>query len=308
MLVLRDGIAERLDEIRTGGRLVDECVLCKAYEWVAPIASFSRQLSHTGKAGYKGSMGGIMGGIDFSFDECYTGGIGIGYTNTSVDWTSTHGSGSVESGFVGLYGQANLCDFFIDGSVMIGGNRFRGHRSIYVTSAYDTINEKVKARFNGTQVDSYLAIGTSWSDFWDYEIDTDLIASVDWIYNHQGRINESGAGGLDLVVQEKNCNLIRSSVGVFLSKEICHWVPEVGIAVLYYDRLKGGGRSRYRFIDQAGSLVAHGLYPSEWRAAPQASLTGLFMDGDVNVQASYSGEYSRDYLENNFMINFGFRF
>ena len=308
MLVLRDGIAERLDEIRTGGRLVDECVLCKAYEWVAPIASFSRQLSNTGKAGYKGSMGGIMGGIDFSFDECYTGGIGIGYTNTSVDWTSTHGSGSVESGFVGLYGQANLCDFFIDGSVMIGGNRFRGHRSIYVTSAYDTINEKVKARFNGTQVESYLAIGTSWSDFWDYEIDTDLIASVDWIYNHQGRINESGAGGLDLVVQEKNCNLIRSSVGVFLSKEICHWVPEVGIAVLYYDRLKGGGRSRYRFIDQAGSLVAHGLYPSEWRAAPQASLTGLFMDGDVNVQASYSGEYSRDYLENNFMINFGFRF
>ena len=97
-------------------------------------------------------------------------------------------------------------------------------------------------------------------------------------------------------------------MGVFLSKEICHWVPEVGIAVLYYDRLKGGGRSRYRFIDQAGSLVAHGLYPSEWRAAPQASLTGLFMDGDVNVQASYSGEYSRDYLENNFMINFGFRF
>ena len=308
ILTLRDGIAERLDEIRTDTRAENECSLCLLHEWLAPIASFSRHLSQFGKSGYQGSMGGILGGFDLSFNECYTGGVGLGYTYTNVNWTTPHGGGNIETGYLGLYGQANMPKFFVDGSVMVGSNRFKGHRSIFVNSVYDTVSTKASGKCNGIQVDSYLGLGTSWSDCWGYGIDTTIIASIDWIYTHQQKMNETGAGGLDLVVQKKDSNLIRSSIGVLLSKEICNWVPEIGVSVLYYDRMQGGGKSQFRFVDQAGWAQVNGIYPSEWRAAPQASLTRIFCDGDISVQTAYSGEFSKDYLENDFVINIGFKF
>ena len=301
VLNLRNGVMNRLDEMRD-----IEYAPCTLQEWVAPMGTHSRQLSRYGKSGYKSNMHGVMGGLDTRVADWLCAGVDLGYTTTNVDWTAP-GGGHIRTAYLGLYGEGCTPWFFVDGGVNVAADRFTSNRSILVASSSSVINRKAKSKHNGIQVDTYLGIGTNFCDCWDCGIEATILASVDWVYTHENSFCEYGAGGLDLVVQGKTCNLWRPALGVTLSKQICNWVPEIGVAVQYYGR-SGAGRTRFRFTKQEGWATVEGLYPSEWRAAPQASLKGLFWGDLLSIQAAYNGEYSKDYIENNVSLSFGLQF
>ena len=302
VLNLRSGVSNRLDEMRE--MTYEPCTI---QEWVAPLGTYSRQLSRYGESGYQSNMYGILGGIDTRLTDWLCGGVDLGYTNTYVDWTAPKGHGHITSAYLGLYGQGSTPWFFVDGGVTVAADHFNSHRTIFLDSSIGSIDRKAKSKHNGIQVDSYLGIGTNWCDCWNCGIETTILASVDWVYTHEDSFCEYGADSLDLVVKGKNCNLWRPALGVTLSKQICNWVPEIGVAIQYYGR-SGGGSTRFRLTQQEGWADVHGLYPSEWRAAPQASLTGLFWNDTMSIQAAYNGEYSKDYIENNVSLNFGLQF
>ena len=302
VLNLRSGVSNRLDEMR---EMTYEA--CSIQEWVAPLGTYSRQLSRYGESGYQSNMYGILGGIDTRLTDWLCGGVDLGYTNTYVDWTAPKGHGHITSAYLGLYGQGSTPWFFVDGGVTVAADHFNSHRTIFLDSSIGSIDRKVKSKHNGIQVDSYLGIGTNWCDCWNCGVETTILASLDWVYTHEDSFCEYGADSLDLVVKGKNCNLWRPALGVTLSKQICNWVPEIGVAIQYYGR-SGGGSTRFRLTQQEGWADVHGLYPSEWRAAPQASLTGLFWNDTMSIQAAYNGEYSKDYIENNVSLNFGLQF
>ena len=302
VLNLRSGVSNRLDEMR---EMTYEA--CSIQEWVAPLGTYSRQLSRYGESGYQSNMYGILGGIDTRLTDWLCGGVDLGYTNTYVDWTAPKGHGHITSAYLGLYGQGSTPWFFVDGGVTVAADHFNSHRTIFLDSSIGSIDRKAKSKHNGIQVDSYLGIGTNWCDCWNCGVETTILASLDWVYTHEDSFCEYGADSLDLVVKGKNCNLWRPALGVTLSKQICNWVPEIGVAIQYYGR-SGGGSTRFRLTQQEGWADVHGLYPSEWRAAPQASLTGLFWNDTMSIQAAYNGEYSKDYIENNVSLNFGLQF
>ncbi len=304
ILGVRNTIFNHIDELRF---ICPKSHLCALSTWLTPINITSRQLSRRGEAGYKGYMNGVVGGIDTLFTRNFLFGINAGYTDTRVNWTTPQGRGDIEMGYGGLYARYFNGCLFADANVTFGGGRFKGHRHIFVTSIEGTIDRHATGKCDTFQVDSYLDVGATWHNFCG--VDVTLLASLDWVYTYEKSFHESGAGDLGLDVRGKSSDLWNPALGFLLSKRICNWVPEVGLAVKYYGRTNGRSTT-FSFLNAPapGSATVEGIYPSEFRVVPQASLTGLFCNDRFSVQLGYNGEYSGDYVENDFMLSLGFTF
>ncbi|MDR3625076.1 MAG: autotransporter-associated beta strand repeat-containing protein [Chlamydiales bacterium] len=299
MVNMQSTLVDRLDKIYL---LCPQ--ICCFNEWITPVGSFAHFDSTYETSGYESSMGGVAGGIDLFVNKNLCTGFTAGYTQTAVNWDSPDGNGNIKTGYAGLYSRLFNRQFYVDASAITGIGCFRGTRPIFLTSSAGTVNRVAQGKFYGVEVDTHVGVGTIVNTA---PVDINIFSTLDWVYTHQNSFTEKNANSLDLSVKGKNCNLLRPALGFTLFKRMDNWTPEIGVTGAYYGRLDGR-RCASNFVDEPGYFVTHGLYPSEMRVIPRFRITGLFPDNRATCQASYEGEFSHDYFEHSFTLNFGYCF
>lgn len=299
IITLRDNLSNRLD------KLVCFEKHCSINGWITPLGTFSKQLETYGKSGYNSNMYGVLGGIDLKASRNLCMGAACGYTKTQVDWLGPIGNGNAKTGYLALYAREFNSHYFLDGSIILGYNRFSSNRAIHISNTFGAIARTAEGKYCATEVDSHVSMGTILKN--QYYMDITFKGSLDWIFTHENSFTESGAGEISLYVKGKNCNLLRPAISMALSKCLGNWKPEIGLTGAYYARLEGSSFTS-RFVDSPGWFCVNGTYPTQARAIPQASITGSFLNNRLTVQAAYKGEFSYNYFEHDFSFNLGYCF
>jgi autotransporter-associated beta strand protein len=292
-------LVNRLSELNT------RCVNYSAEKfniWTTLVGAYSHQLSSHDQVGYWDFAGGVALGIDRIIGNHFCTGLTGGYTNMHVHWSP--GKGTVQTGYVGLYGKYFKNIFYLDANLFVGLDHNETKRQIFAQSVTGTINRTASAHYNGYNYNAYLGLGVEIDHL---PFDLDLIASLDWVGMHQKTINEKGAKSLDLHVHSKEANLLRSQLGFTISKYFHNWAPELGLFCAY-DKRFNGAKFISNFQNYEGSFVTYGLSPSRFLFLPEIKISGLFLQNRLSLSAAYEAEISSKYYDQSVLLNIGYNF
>ena len=294
-----DTLVDRLDQVRTLSCVGD--VECGWHGWVTPFGSLSNQDCLCDQLGYRALEKGISLGFDGRGSH-FIMGASIGYTATSLDWSCNCMGAGLYSCHAALYARLHFQHLYLD--VGLGGatDRYHGNRAIHIANAVQSIDRQACSTVQGGELDLHLGAGLNTTNL---PFDLTLVGSFDWIHMHRGAFQERGAGSLDLVVQRGSYDFMRYELGLWASKCIRSWVPQIGFAVAYDKRsdrpLEAG------FADECGggcSMSVQGLAPNRVLLIPRAKITQILSDR-FTLALSYEGDFASDYTENSLWLNLG---
>lgn len=184
--------------------------------WIEPFGVWQKQNQMSQFRGFQSEGGGALFGYDYRFDR-FGLGIGGGYTYTSFKWKESAGNGHIKQLYAGVYGGSITPFLNVDFSSMIGGNFNHVDRQIFFTGGTpkSTIDEIAKSSYTELQWSSrigFVARLSSTSSF------IKLVGNTEYYYLHQPHFKEQGAEGLNLKVQSKETQFIRTELGLNMSQ------------------------------------------------------------------------------------------
>lgn len=105
-------------------------------------------------------------GFDYRFTEQAVGGLAFSTASSAIDYNSNRGDVS-DLGFLLLaYGGTYINNFYLDGSIGIGGNDYEQTRRLICDArcvpALQGLNQRANSRFGGTQTTFSVAAGYDW--------------------------------------------------------------------------------------------------------------------------------------------------
>ena len=301
----RSAYLTRLDELITltcTRRKIDDFSV-----WITPLGTFAKQRSNDQNWGYHSSLGGFSLGFDRLYQQCFCFGGALGYTNTSVRTLRVTSHGRIDTGYAAIYGRYFNDIFYIDAGITADLDAYLLKRSIYMTSVYETIDRTARGQYHGIDCDSHLGFGATVNDANNGNIS--FRASMDWIIAHQNGFTEHGADSIDLVVDSKHANLLRSLAGIRFSQCFDHFVPEFGLSGAY-DKRFGGNRFDTHFVNEPGAIVVKGLNPSQFILMPEIKMTAIFLNQRMTSSLSVEGEFGNggEWLKSNLMFDLSYSF
>lgn len=276
--------------------------------WIQPFGSWNSQSQKGELRGvdYK-SVGFVVGG-DCTFDNWYIG-AGGGFTHTHFDWKGHAGDGHMNQFYGGLYGGFFIKYFGVNLATMVGENFYKTSRFIYWTTPNHPggdVNRTAESKNEGLQWSNHLGLI---SDFNPFSIPLQLFGNLDHFYLNNSRFSESGADSLNLSVNTKVSNALRSELGIsssytFQVNNLC-WTPYGRISWVNKTSLSSSG-FRGAFIGQVGtfSVSATSKGTNQWspgiglKCTSRNGLSVLFntraeLNGKVkNVFGDLNLEYS----------------
>lgn len=240
--------------------------------------------------GYDFSQGGTTVGFDYLFGEKISVGLSAGYMTGSADVDDNGGSTDVKSVRYGVYSTGRLENF--SASLYAGG----------ASNSYDTdrrvssLGRTAKASPDGQELNLALQAGY---DFKTRPVTIALIAGVGYDRLKIEKFTETGAGTLDLTVDEQTAKSLHSNVGLNISKPIARksvtLVPYISGSWLheYADQ----GRDINAQLSSVGTFQSHVEDVERNGALAGAGLMAGWRNG-VSVGLGYSGEFRSDFANN----------
>lgn len=150
---------------------------------------------------------GITLGADYRFTDNLVAGVAANYNKTDVDIALGLGNVETQSNSLSLYGTYYTGAFYVDGHANFGRNEYDTSRTI----VYPTVSRVAKGSTDGNQYTLNLGAG--------YDI-----ARGSFTFTPYGRIeylnlkidgySESGADGLDLLIEGQRIKSLQSALGV----------------------------------------------------------------------------------------------
>ncbi len=195
--------------------LEDPCGWTNLCGWIQPFGYLMNQKPLQEQQGFDGKARGILTGIEYCFPNSVLIGLGGGYTYTQLDWTNNYGNGSIKSGYMGVYGDYLKGRFCVDLSALYGVNYFEGSRHI----AFSTIDRRAKNHHRG---ESFTAHGGISFDLLRLQKENVIkpFLDIDYICLLQHSFTEKGAQSLNLAVEGKNSQMLRSEAGLEWTRSI----------------------------------------------------------------------------------------
>jgi len=251
-----------------------------------------------------------MTGYDYLFKNFYVG-AGLGYAYTNFRWQGSAGKGHINQVYGGLYGSYFMKYFAATLSTMVGGNYYNTDRNVrYNAPNHPTarLNRTAHSHNSGIQWTNHLGlIGEVGifriGDLSSASIPVEIFGNLDHFYLHNGSFSESGANSINLRVNSKTSNALRSELGLSSSYTFqvsggC-WTPYARISWVNKTLLSS---SSYRggFRGQTGtfSVSASSKGTNQW--APGFGVEFANMHGFlllINTRAELNGKmknYSAD--------------
>jgi len=161
--------------------------------------------SAAGRTGFRTTVAGGMGGLDYTINENATVGITAGYANTDLRFKGGLGDGDIDTFRVGPYVSLQMQDFTLDAAVTYGYHRHDIDRRTGVGGVGTS-------KFSGHDIAIYALGG--------YDIHTDdftritPFGSIQYTHYRRDGFTEAGLGGAGLTVNRQNYDSFRTLLGV----------------------------------------------------------------------------------------------
>lgn len=262
--------------------------------WVDGFGNFLTQGSNvfetSPQVGYRDNGGGVVVGGDIAYlNHFHTGVLGA-YSYSSVDWMSSQGRGSIQTGYFGVYGEGHWKGLFLDAGVIAGWNTYKASRKIVFTGTDATATNT----HSGKQISLHLDGG------YNYTINAFAIRpydTIDYIVAKEVGFTETGAGILNLQVQDSFPKLVRNELGLNVSGCASFRQNKVfGDAWLAWVREMRVGKSfMSQFINIDDVFETTGYFPARSLIAPGASFTWAAFCDQLIGKLYYYGEFGAGY-------------
>ena len=181
--------------------------------WVQPFGSWNSQSQKGQLRGAHYDTAGVLAGYDYLFDNFYVGGA-LGYTYTNFRWQGSAGKGDIDQVYGGLYSSYFMKYFAVTLSTMVGGNFYETNRRIKYSSPGhpgSSVDRTAHSHSSGIQWTNHLGLI---GDLNPLSVPLRAFANLDHFFLHNGSFNESGAKSLNLNVDSKTSNALRSEIGL----------------------------------------------------------------------------------------------
>jgi outer membrane autotransporter protein len=186
--------------------------------WARGVGEFGNQGSLGERTGFSYDTGGLVGGIDWQPRQDVIVGFGAAYLGTGFNWDSSGGNGSVNYAKFGLYGSYYTPRWFVDGVFSGGVNWTATARNILIGSdsyLMPLVNRQANGNQTGHDLSLQGRVGANFSA-WNWSLTP--MAGLAYFYLHQDAFGESGTDGLNLNVEGKEAQTLRSTLGTRLAQ------------------------------------------------------------------------------------------
>ncbi len=265
---------------------INECCECNQLNvWLEPFGYYIDQDRVGEQMGFHGDAIGILGGFDYTFKNGFLLGFGVGYDRENIHWKQHRGRGDINSGHLGIYADWIQTDYYVEAAAIFGINAYDASR--YMN--FSTIDRTAKHDSKGYDFTGHLA-GGYYFKYCEYEFGP--FASIDYLYLHQNGFKEKGASSLNLDVDAKNSNMLRSEAGLDFTHSMTFgcvvFVPTIWVSCVNESYLN---ISHYKasLIGQSGDFEVRSWNKSITMVSPGIELDFLF-ENNFSLGVCYSAE------------------
>lgn len=203
--------------------------------WLNLAGEEGNQSQATDRIGYYYQTAALMSGADCRIGPNFKVGAGAGYMRDHLGWNKSAGNAEINNGKIGVYASYGASDYFVNSALTAGYSWSTATRHMNFSGVgiavlsqlvVDTLSVNRTATSNqyGGNVGFYINGG---KNFQFNEWNILPTAQISYFYSEQDTFNESGAGDLNLRVQDFDAQTIRTQLALLLGKMFC--TPQTGI-------------------------------------------------------------------------------
>lgn len=203
-------LARRQDEVCCS-HAGSACSLPKASFWTHPFGYLYHQGKIGEQVGFNDKTIGFVSGFDYCGDGGFLIGVGGGYSTSQVNWHQDRGALHMQSSFLSLYTDYSDRYAYLEFSVTGSIDHFSGYRNIDFSSVTGSVDRRAKHTNNGCNAAAHLGVGGTIS------LGRGFLGpyfSSDYVYLQQNKFTETGADSLDLTVNARHTQMLRSEAGI----------------------------------------------------------------------------------------------
>lgn len=245
----------------------------------------------------------IQTGIDYQLNKCVLVGATSGYNHTHYHGGLSHGH--IDAYNLGLYGQVEVKNWYLEGVALYTHNDIKGAREIKIPGYFSSPHQKHQAN----EGDAMIEAG------YDFKLAphmtlTPFINGAVVCIKEKG-YEEPNSGNLGLHVTPKTRTAVQGKVGGQVSKLLLSGCTELygylKLSYTYRKTLKRGVRTTATFVNQELTFTVTADTKSNNLISPAVGLTALFKNG-VYCTLSYNGDFGARIYENIAFFRVGVRF
>ena len=283
--------------ISTGGASGDRGL------WARGLGSYLHQGARDASNGYDANVWGVATGYDVLLREDLRFGGGFGYAKNRIKSKDNGGDADADSFQGTLYAALTKKAGYLNGSLSLAYNCYRGSRQI----VFPGVNRTANSQYDGQQYSLYLegghvlkTGGFTWTP----------LASIQYEHLRLDGYTEKNAGDLNLKVKGQNYNMVLTGLGLKLGYSFQNsygmFIPELHAKWLY-DLINDPQQSTATFTGGGASFTTSGFTParSRYHLGTKISLITRY---NVELSVDYDFEYKNDFYGHSGYVNARYAF
>lgn len=275
-------IGNRLSSIRSPGRSSGDDGIRNAI-WAEGFGLSANQASRGGYDGYAANTSGFGVGIDQTCDNGFTLGLAAIYAHTKIKSSYSAKKTDLDNYELNLYAGKAFDNFFINALIGVGFNQYDSERRIGIIPAVAQADYNGKSYIARAEIGSNMRFGNEFI----FTPTLMLTAAKNTIESY----SESGAGTLNIHVNNDNVNFFEARVGSALSKNFRISRDNILTPTIFayygYDFAGDRQKATANFVGQTATFAnnAARIAQGSLRAGVGAKLYNV---KDVSLSAEYS--------------------
>jgi uncharacterized protein YhjY with autotransporter beta-barrel domain len=272
--------------------------------WLQGFGQWGDQEQKDGYTGFDYRMAGLTMGFDSLLIDKLIAGLSIGHACSDIDLDNNQGDGDINSIGGSLYGTYFTDRAYLETVLSFARNNYENNRYISIGS----LQRIAYSEHDGNAYSAYLASGY---DFWAKEWKLQPFGSLQYIYLDEEGFQETGAGSLNLRVNDRQTESLVSQLGLRVARifkgDSGRLIPELSAAWLHDfdidDRpiiASFAGSPSATFTIEGQDIQKNG-------ARLGAGITFIHKSG-ITTSLEYIGEFCRDYSAHGVIADLRFMF
>jgi len=259
--------------------------------WLQVFGSTIDQDNRQGISGFDADTVGTALGADTLLTENLRIGGAFSYGSTDVDTKGSQNRTDISSYQGVFYASYERGDYYFDGIASYSLNNYDGSRNVVVGA----VNRTAVADYDA---DQYGIKGTVGRTLQYRNLELSPYVSLLYVRLDTDGYTETGAGAANLIVNAETTNVLQSTVGVSISKEMAtrkgtRFIPEAHIAWLH-EFLNEGQVNTSTFTGGGGSFTTEGFDPADNSLNIGASVD-IYKTEHLDFRAAYDFEVKEDF-------------
>lgn len=288
-------------KIMNGLFAVDESA--KTGAWTQTFGTVMHQDGQGSTSGYNATVNGVAVGLDRLFYENVLIGFCFGYAFNkirSADWSTDN---DIDSSQANIYSSFFSEKYYLNTVLSFAYNHYKASRHIF----FGGIDRTAKSNYDGNQYSAYMEGGYH---FQHRGIKITPLASLQYMQLHLNGYDESGAGDLNLTVDNQRYKMLQSGLGAKiaypLQKKEFLFVPELHARWLY-DFISDKQQTTSQFTGGGASFTTNGFDPPKSSYNVGAKFN-IVTDYGITLSLNYELEMKQNFHSHNGYINVRYEF